>query len=264
MKYLYTTTIVLLFAVSLFSQQGPLIIDLNHNLNENSGGVFDVEVRVSDFVDLYSVQLFLKWDPDVYRIDDVPYVNDTLPFFDDTNIILPSEDVSIPENGKVRIVWSNAVTMSLPDDTNIVTLRFTALGQPCDESKFRFDDIGTAESERILATDVNFDDIGIEFDEMNVQIPGVGCTSANADLYNDISVNVFPNPVTNILNVDLDKNMKDAKLSLYTLDGKITREYSLDERNNSVSLTDLRSGSYFYALSSSSEVIKRGRLLKID
>ena len=265
MKYIYTTTLLLLFTVSsITAQQGPLVIDLNHNLDENSGGVFDVELRVSDFEALYTFQLFLKWDPDMYRIDGVPYVNDELPFFDDTSIILPSEDVSIPDDGKVRIVWSNATTLTLDDDTHIVTLRFTALGQPCAESKFFFEDIGTLESETLLAADANLENIGIEFDDMNVQIPGVDCVSSNENLESNISVDIFPNPVVNYLNVDFsDQVITETRMILYTIEGKIVEEYSLNAGKNSINVTTLNKGSYLYDIQSNEGIIQRGTLYKL-
>lgn len=265
MKYIYTTTLLFLFTLaSLSAQQGPLVVDLKHTLDENSGGVFDVEIRVSDFVDLFTFQLFMKWDPDMYRIDGVPYVNDELPFFDDTSIILPAEDVSIPDDGKVRIIWSNATTLTLNDDTHIVTLRFTALGQPCEESKFFFDDIGTLESETLLAADANFEDVGIQFDDMNVQIPGVDCVSSNENLLDDISINIFPNPVMNILNVDLSNHTLDAvQFTLYTIEGKKVNEYTLNKTNSNISVTELENGSFLYDIRSSKGIIQRGTLYKI-
>lgn len=265
MKNIITTTILLFFALCIYSQQSPLTLDINHNLDESSGGIFDVEIRVSDFVDLYSAQLFLKWNPEHFRIDGVPYVNDELPFFDDTSVILPVEDLSIPDKGKVRIIWSNATTLTLPDDTHIVTLRFTALGAPCDQSKFFFEDIGTDESEKLLAADASFQNIGVEFENMNVQIPGVGCTSSDRSLEESISVSIYPNPVLNVLTVDMQNNdLQNASLSILSLQGKSLKEVKLGQAMNNIDLNEFSNGSYLYSIKSASQIVKRGSLLKIN
>lgn len=264
MKYI-TTLLLIFIALSLSAQQDPLTVHLSHNLDDNSGGVFDVELRVSDFVELYSFQLFLKWNPDLYRIDGVPYVNNELPSFDEDGVILPAEDLAIPDDGKLRIVWANATTSTLAEDTHLVTFRFTTLGQPCEEAKFFFEDIGDNENEELLAVGSNLQDIGISFDDMNVQIPGVGCTSSNGNLRHGISAGVYPNPVRDVLNVELSNSiMKDTYLSFYSQEGKVIKKVELGQAKSTISLADLKNGSYLYSIKQADQNIANGKLLKIE
>jgi len=256
--------LLVVISLALYSQQAPLKVEIAHDLDENSAQVFDVEVRVSDFTDLYSFQLFMKWDSTVYRVDGVPYINTELPAFTTQNIVLPSNDQVLPSKGKLRIIWSDARTLSLPDDTHIATIRFTAIGEECEESIFAFDDIGQQESQQLLATDRNFENIGIESESMMITIPGVNCLSSTT-IVEDFGINVYPNPVRDILNVDHNGKLPaGSQLSIYGANGQVIKTVTLTSTQNSINVSELQEGSYLYKLSKDNQISAQGRFIRVQ
>lgn len=260
-----TTTLTMLFLAAVLQAQSPLEMKISHDLDMDSGATFEVELRASNFVDLYTIQLFLTWDEDLYRINDVTYTNDALPSFDNTNIVLPQNDVSIPDPGKVRVVWADAAPANLPDDTHLVTFSFTVLGQPCEVSEFTFDNIGTEESEMLLATGSNFQNVGVNFESKNIMIPGVGCVSSADDLAIENNVSVYPNPVVDYLKIEFENNQipNKTKVTVMDLTGKEILDLALNSHNNSVDLSTLVQGAYLYSIHNREGVIRKGQIYKV-
>jgi len=264
MKNTVITTFLLLGSILLMGQQDPLNVTISHNLDENSGNVFDVDVTVSNFEALYTFQLFMKWDSTMFRIDGAPFVNKDIPGFTTENIVLPASDENIPNKGKVRIVWGDAATLSLPDDTKIATLRFTAIGNPCDYSPFYFENIGMEESEQLLAADASFTNIGVEYENLNIQIPGANCVSSNQEVFAAETILVYPNPVREILNVEFtDKQLADCKLRIISTKGEIVKSFSMGIGSRTYNMSDLTEGSYLYEIIHSEATIKQGQILKV-
>lgn len=264
MKNTIITTFLLLGSFLLVAQQEPLNVAITHNLDENSANVFDVEVKVSNFEALFSFQLFMKWDSTMFRIDGVPFVNENIPAFRTENIVLPANDQNIPNKGKVRIVWADAATLSLPDDTHIATLRFTAIGNPCDYSPFYFENIGNQESEILLASDASFNNIGVTNENVNIQIPGADCVLANTEIFSSESILVYPNPVRDNLNVEFtDQQLTDCKLRIISTEGKLVKNYKMNAGTSTYSMQGLTEGSYLYEIIHNERTIKQGQILKV-
>jgi len=265
MKNTTSTAILLLWSLIVFGQQNPLNVHLDHNLNENSGNIFDVEVRLSDFVDLYTFQLFMTWDSTIYRIDGVSYINEDIPSFKTENIVLPANDQNLPTKGKVRIIWGDAATLSLPENTHIATLRFSAIGEPCEHSSFKFENIGTEESEKLLAADASFNNIGIAADDMTIQIPGVGCLSSNEALEQNIEVAIYPIPAKDFVNIDITGTLStNAQITIVALDGQLISKSPIANNKTQIDLSTLQAGTYLYEIQDQQQVVKQGKLLKVN
>lgn len=258
---------LLLISTFLMGQQDPLQVNISHNLDENSGNIFDVEVSVSNFENLFSFQLFMKWDSTKFRIDGVPFINEDIPAFARENIVLPAQDENLPTKGKVRMVWFSAGTFSLPNETIIATLRFEAIGEQCEESPFFFEDIGTEESEKLLASvlsGADFVDIGVETTPINIQIPGVNCTSSLTEVIDPASIRVYPNPIIDYINIEMDANTHNNKqLSIFTIAGKLVDKYPLLDNANKIDLSGLQEGTYLYEIKNSDNILKQGKILKV-
>lgn len=266
MKNSFLLSLFLGLSTLAMAQQPALKVDLSHNLDENSGDVFDVDVRLSDFQDLFAIQLFMKWDSSMYRIESVPFFNADIPGMTAQNIILPETDINKPERGKVRIVWTNAVPHSEADQTLIATLRFTAIGAPCDESNFFFEDIGDQESERLLAADASFNDIGIDFEALAIQIPGgAACISSTDNLLADEDIAIYPNPVKEMVNFDFKVDVNPSSIiTVYSLQGQKMRTLAVSGRNNSFDISDLAEGTYLYEITNTADILHRGKLIKVQ
>jgi len=262
MKNTFFTTLLFLVCLNAYSQ---LKVDITHNLDENSGNVFDVDVRLSDFENLFAFQLFMKWDSTMYRIDGVPYFNEEIPGFLAQNIVLPVNDANKPEKGKVRLVWTNATTYSMADETLIATLRFTAIGGECDESPFTFEDIGDQESEQLLAADAAYNDIGINYQTRTIQIPGADCLTSNSELISEDQISVYPVPARDVINVDLDINLPvSTQLQVYSLQGELVNIYEITGLKNSLDITALQAGTYFYELRNGDKLLQNGKFIKVN
>ncbi len=261
MKLITTIIFTLGFSMSLMAQ-GALEIELNHNINEATGDDFEVELSVSNFSDLVSFQLFLNWDERIYRINEVLLANEDLPFFD-SSIILPSEDVSIPDPGKVRIIWADFAPVTLPDETLLVRFSFTALGQSCEISDFTLENIGDEESEELLVLANDLSERDIDFNSVGIQVPGLSCTSNTADLLEMIDVQTFPNPVTQDWNISFSQIGSPKQLYIYDNLGKMVFSELLSANNQTINLGTLIEGIYLYKIVDNDALISHGKINKI-
>lgn len=82
------------------------------------------------------------------------------------------------------------------------------------------------------------------------------------------SLNIYPNPTTNIVNVDysLPEGVDQGELVLLDVEGREIKRYKIDRSFNylSLSTSDLTSGLYFINMETSIETISGQKLLKIE
>ena len=167
--------IFLLLAFQGFSQQDPLLLNFASTGATTPGQPLEIEVRVSDFEELFGTQYFIKWDSTVMEVDSIPFISNQLFGFNQGSITLPIEDNNNPLKGKLRVSWSDGATTSLPDDTHLFTIRFNVVGTPCDTTTLTVGDIGTQQSQIIEVLDANFENIGATTPGLPVMIPGNNC-----------------------------------------------------------------------------------------
>jgi len=93
--------------------------------NSNVNGLVDVSLRNINLTNLTALQFTLEWDPAVATYNG--FVASALPGFGNAN--LGTQDVA---NGKLYVSWSspNLTPVTLPDDTELINLSFTATGNP--------------------------------------------------------------------------------------------------------------------------------------
>ncbi len=99
---------------------------------------------------------------------------------------------------------------------------------------------------------------------------GNGCTSTSEpfnvtilgvnELGMDINVNVFPNPVTDLLTVNVDNNLP-SEIVLYDITSRIVFQQKFSSAL-SVSTETLAKGIYLYEIRNKNEVVKKGKLEK--
>jgi len=137
-----------------------------------AGQPYDVDVRVSDFNDLISVQYAVAWDSLVLEIDSLFNVSTSLEAFDRSSLSLPSETTR-GTKGLVTMSWFfGAAGQTLPDDHLLFTMRFNQLGAECAETDII---LTNPEQLAIEVIDGSFNEIGATGNTVPVMLPGAGC-----------------------------------------------------------------------------------------
>lgn len=101
-----------------------------------TGSTVDVDVSVSGFVDIISMQLSLNWDATVFSFASIENITDNLADFSSSSIGTPDNAVVL-EDGEITLSWSGPGTQprSLPDGSHLFTVRLEAVGDLCDRSQ---------------------------------------------------------------------------------------------------------------------------------
>ena len=164
---------IMMLIATISYQQDPLMLSFNTTQTALPGQTYDVDVRVADFDNLLSAQLFVLWDSTVLEIDTIPFISSNLQDFDEAAFTLPEQTASMIK-GRLRISWFafDLIPKSLPDDHLLFTMRFNTVGLACDTTSIAIGDIPSVQIEVI---DENFDNIGAVSDPMPVMIPGTNC-----------------------------------------------------------------------------------------
>ncbi|MCF0207475.1 MAG: T9SS type A sorting domain-containing protein [Bacteroidales bacterium] len=78
---------------------------------------------------------------------------------------------------------------------------------------------------------------------------------------NEINVSIYPNPASNILNLQLN-DIDNGTLQIISLNGEIMKEVQLNGECNSINISDLENGNYLYRVLSRDKVIS-GKFAKL-
>ena len=103
---------------------------------DSPGGTVDVDVVVSGFTDIVTMQFSLNWDADVFSYNSVENITDVLPEFNLNRIGTPPGAAGV-DDGELTVSWSLNSTQpaTIPDGTRLFTLRLFAQGVNCDETQ---------------------------------------------------------------------------------------------------------------------------------
>ena len=82
------------------------------------------------------------------------------------------------------------------------------------------------------------------------------------DVGDKSAVNVYPNPVSDDLFVNVTGFSKSCTFELLDAQGRLVQQTSLNVQNSHLNLHGLNSGLYFYRIMSDNEQIKTGRIIK--
>ncbi|WP_284284192.1 T9SS type A sorting domain-containing protein [Portibacter lacus] len=81
--------------------------------------------------------------------------------------------------------------------------------------------------------------------------------------YDRVNVEVYPNPVTERVVISLPKFVQEASsFNLYDLTGKLIMQGRLDNKVNTIDLTNINSGGYFINVTHNNEIIHTQKLIK--
>ena len=74
----------------------------------------------------------------------------------------------------------------------------------------------------------------------------------------EVAVNTYPVPASGTLHVDLSKEVKNGVFEVYSSAGKLVGTFAVSSRNNSIPVTGLISGSYYFRLTSGKDLLNSG------
>ncbi len=165
--------VLISLALPVLSQ--PLEFEFSTTDSPTPGGTMDVSVKVSNFDQLLSAQVGIYWDSTVLEIDTVPFVSTDLPDFNRQSLSLPEDNQTVIK-GKVKLSWSSFSLnpQSLPDDTELFTLRFNVIGDACDMTALFLDDPQPPFLQIEVIHNAK-DEIGAISNDFAVMIPGTDC-----------------------------------------------------------------------------------------
>jgi hypothetical protein len=100
--------------------------------------------------------------------------------------------------------------------------------------------------------------------DLDVMSDSVLLVTSIGDNYKEdaLAISLFPMPAQTSLNLTIQETNSDMVLRLYTLSGKMTREFvGLHKGTQEIDVSDVDNGIYFYSLASPQGPIKNGKLL---
>jgi len=105
----------------------------------------------------------------------------------------------------------------------------------------------------------DIDTITQEFTATGYVLPAYNCQLSVNDTEKKTLISIYPNPVSNILNVSL-KFTKDEKVQIYNMEGRMVIETTLGKNKNQINVSSLQTGDYILAIKGmniSSKFIKK-------
>ena len=119
---LLTLITAVLFVLPLSAQLSLVISDVTGE----KGQTVEVNISVSGFNDIGSMQFSVNWDSTVLDFKALENLSDVLPDFSEKEVGLVETSAGI-----VRVAWfDNTITgVTIPDDTQLFTLKFELIGE---------------------------------------------------------------------------------------------------------------------------------------
>ncbi len=74
----------------------------------------------------------------------------------------------------------------------------------------------------------------------------------------EVSVVVYPNPASDLLHIDLSKDVRGGSIEIYTLEGTKISTHAVSSTTNTIPVNNLGAGSYFYRLMAGNEMLNTG------
>lgn len=141
------------------------------------GGTMNVDVSVSDFVDINSKQYWVRWDSDILSFSDVSNVTPNLLGFDENSFGTPDLTGNL---GQMSVSWNDFDAEepfgNLPDGEILFSMEFLVIGMECDSTALTIGDGGPFQLIEVTVPPSPFPNIGLTFEPLPVKIPGEDCT----------------------------------------------------------------------------------------
>lgn len=152
--------------------------------NVSPGGTICVDVTADAFVDVYTFQFSVNWDPSVLQFQSISNFNPQASGFDAADFNLAQASI-----GRLSLIWYDQdefLPVNLPDGATLFSICFTAIGDLNDSSPLVFSDtpteiIVTADDDVRFNVNTNNGQINISDETLftNYDINDEGCGNAN-------------------------------------------------------------------------------------
>ncbi len=122
----------------MFTAKAQVEFSFGSDSLSTPGGTVDVDVLISGFDDIISMQLSFNWDASVYSFNSIENVTNDLDAFDGGSIGTPDNAVVV-QDGQLTLSWSgpNTAPRTLPDGTRLFTLRLNGVGSLCGSTQIQ-------------------------------------------------------------------------------------------------------------------------------
>jgi hypothetical protein len=94
-------------------------------------------------------------------------------------------------------------------------------------------------------------------DEVSLEYPA-GIVQS---LMPDVGVNVYPNPASEKITVELSENVDNGRLEVYTIEGKSVGTYNMNEMKTTISVKSLSAGTYYFKLMERNHLLNTGTFI---
>jgi Cohesin domain/Secretion system C-terminal sorting domain len=217
--------------------------------NTSNGDQLDLPVTVVNFDTVFSLNMVIKWDPQVLEFQSLSFPANPLNLMDTTHFGL-SQAVS---DGILRMFWYTLNPRTLLDGKDIFHMNMKVIGQNGNSTKVEFTELPPVTYFEIVRGPGN------QFFNLNTALltqgyVGVGTVSDNEVPNSEISISAAPNPFSEQIFIGFDlQNSGETQLMITDVTGKICfeeKKYLNSGRNGTViANTDLPAkGMYFVHL----------------
>ena len=98
--------------------------------------------------------------------------------------------------------------------------------------------------------------------QVTFTIGGVNCILGNKSLSkNDFKFSVYPNPATDVLNINIENLEGNASVSVYDIVGKQVATSKLNNGTNTLNVENLTAGVYFYSIRKDNTIIETKKVV---
>ena len=88
-------------------------------------------------------------------------------------------------------------------------------------------------------------------------------TSGVNEIYNDISIKLYPNPVEDILQISFENYTSKSKLiEVISLTGQLIKSYKTSEQSFSIDMSCMNKGFYFISISDDNNIKKTFKIIR--
>ena len=205
----------LLFCVVSMSAQQPTFTISPTSNDVQPDDIFEVDITVSDFTNILSMQYGVTWDSTIIEFQQVKNVNSTIPGFTLAAAFStpnPGGSSNVPANG-MGVSWFHPsfITLDLPDGTVLFTLEFQAVG--CGTSDIQFSGPPTPGIELLNGS---FTNVSLNPENATVTVSGGNCGTVTPETtfsINNITLDVGE---TGCLEVEVQdfENITDVAFSI--------------------------------------------------
>ena len=95
-------------------------------------------------------------------------------------------------------------------------------------------------------------------DDLSLEYPA----GIQQNLMSDVNVNVYPNPASSEIKVELSKELGTTILEIYTMEGKLMSANVMESKIKTIGVSMFSNGTYFYRLLSGNQILNTGTFIK--